>query len=86
MNIKFISEGDWLTEKCFRCDSINHIFVENKNADAWQCWNCFNKEWLSLLTVDTYCIVHKIGLKEAHNRLENEHHTIYYLNGQSYVE
>ena len=75
-------ENDWLTERCFLCDSVNHIFLANQHAYGWECWNCFSHWWLGdELGKEGYKIVHSKTDEEADMDLIDGN--LIFLHGQS---
>ena len=79
----FIFNSDWLTEHCLICGSPNHIFWDNPEAHAWECWACFNKYWIDDLSKDTIIIENNVDDDEADDMLTNCHPSIIFLHGHS---
>lgn len=77
-----IQQNEWLVETCQMCGSTNHIFVDNSEAHAWECWCCGFRFWLDELGRDAYLIDQDIDDIEAEERLDNADLSIYFLNGQ----
>lgn len=78
----FQEQNKWLTEPCISCGSVNHIFLGNENAHAWECWNCMEMWWLDDLAKDLVVIENNVDDDEALNMLMNYHPSIIFLHGQ----
>ena len=85
MNILFFNNNQWLSECCLLCGSLNHIFIDSIEADAWECWSCASRWWIDDVSMDLYIIRMEDNTdeEEAASRLASGHPSIYYLNGQS---
>ena len=46
----------WLTEHCLICGTVNHIFIDTQDTQAWECYFCSNRFWLDELARDGYII------------------------------
>jgi len=71
----------WLTEPCIICSSVNHIFLDHLDADAWECWHCMNRHWFDDAGKIAYMLVHSKTDEEADKDLMEGN--IVTLNGQS---
>jgi hypothetical protein len=77
-----IKKDEWLTEYCLLCSSVNHIFVSNADADAWECWSCFSNWWLDDIALNMYTINNGIEEEEANQHLISSNPNIIFLHGQ----
>ena len=65
------NQNEWLTGQCPWCNSVNHIFIDKQDAFAWECYNCFTKNWLDDAALVEYTVLNDITLIEADEKLEN---------------
>jgi len=78
----YFQEQQWLTETCLGCGSVNHIFLGNENAHAWECWNCLDVWWIDSLAIDAIIIECDLNdMDEVWHMLVNYHPSIIYLHG-----
>ena len=79
------TDNNWLQEYCPLCGSLNHIFIpaEINNADAWECWGCFNRWWLDDLAHTMCSLDNNIDENEADDWLSNANPSIIFVYGQS---
>ena len=76
------TSNEWLTEHCLLCGSVNHIFLDNPNATAWECWGCYSRWWLDDLAQSMFIIENNVDVDEADDMVTNAHPLIIFLNGQ----
>jgi hypothetical protein len=67
--------------KCPNCLSINY-YRENAAADAWECYNCVCRHWLSLVDKRCYCVATNRTWEEADKDLDECSPTLFILSGQ----
>jgi len=80
-NIFGYNINEWLTERCIICDSVNHIFLNQPHADAWECYCCGNRWWFDdVYSREAYMLLHNRTEQEAEQDLRDGN--MIFLNGQ----
>jgi hypothetical protein len=70
-----------MIDVCQYCNSVNHIFVDNPYANAWECWNCFTKHWIDEDCKRDYVLNFCVEPEVADDKLQRGDYTIHYLLG-----
>ena len=79
MNNNTYNPNKWLVESCPICDSVNHIFLSNIDAHAWECWHCLNMWWYDK---DLFMTTYNYSDEESNELLCNNNPLICVLYGQ----